>query len=140
MVSRRTEEMSSFIVMDVLERAIRPFLARVAQAGLDDRLSAREHAYIYVLQDFEGIGDVIDKELAPVSRKLAEKKAAFSQEGLDELRKTIREVRSSRDKEARISRKLGIRKDEFMEMDRLIRGYESDCRRGRLRWGNLVPR
>jgi RNA polymerase primary sigma factor len=41
---------------------------------------------------------------------------------LKELRKTIREVRSSRDKETRICRKLGIRKDEFMEMDRLIRG------------------
>ena len=32
---------------------------------------------------------------------------------LKELRKTIREVRNSREREARISRKLGIRKEEF---------------------------
>jgi RNA polymerase primary sigma factor len=41
---------------------------------------------------------------------------------LKELKKTIREIQSSRDKEIRISRKLGIRKDEFMEMDRLVKG------------------
>ncbi len=40
---------------------------------------------------------------------------------LKELKKAIRDVRSSREKETRLARKLGIRKDEFMEMDRLIK-------------------
>ncbi len=71
--------------VDILEKAIRPFLARAAQAGLDPVLSTRERAFIYAVQDLEGIGDVITKELAPVSRKLAEGGAAFSAEGLAEL-------------------------------------------------------
>lgn len=72
--------------VDVLEKAIRPFLARAAQRGLDPALAARERAFIYAVQDLEGVGDVVTKELAPVSRKLAEGGAAFSEEGLAELR------------------------------------------------------
>jgi len=71
--------------VDILEKAIRPFLARVAQRGLEPRLSAREHAYIYIVQDLEGIGDIITKEIAPVGVKLTERKASFSPEGLAEL-------------------------------------------------------
>ncbi len=40
---------------------------------------------------------------------------------LRDLRKAIRDVRVSRDREPRICKKLGIRKEEIMEMDRLIR-------------------
>ena len=71
--------------VDVLERAIRPFLAKVAQQGLEPQLSAREHGFIYVLQDYEGIGDILTKEIAPVSGKLAESKRTFSEEGIKEL-------------------------------------------------------
>jgi RNA polymerase primary sigma factor len=39
---------------------------------------------------------------------------------IKDLRATIREVLSSKEKENRICRKLGIRKEEFQEMDRLI--------------------
>jgi phosphate:Na+ symporter len=72
--------------VDVLEKAIRPFLAKVAQQGLEPQLSAREHGLIYVLQDFEGIGDVLTKEIAPVSGKLAETDRTFSEDGLSELK------------------------------------------------------
>jgi phosphate:Na+ symporter len=72
--------------IDVLEHAIRPFLAKVAQQGLDPQLSAREHGFIYIVQDFEGIGDVLTKEIAPVSAKLAESKRTFSEEGVGELK------------------------------------------------------
>jgi phosphate:Na+ symporter len=71
--------------VDILEKAIRPFLAQVAQRGLDPKLSAREHGFIYIVQDFEGIGDVINKEIASVGRKLFEKDLLFSEEGLSEL-------------------------------------------------------
>ncbi len=40
---------------------------------------------------------------------------------LRDLRKAIRDVRVARDREPRICKKLGIRKEEIMEMDRLIR-------------------
>ncbi len=71
--------------VDVLEKAIRPFLAKVAQQGLEPKLSAREHGFIYIVQDFEGTGDVITKELASVGRKMAEKGVNFSKEGMEEI-------------------------------------------------------
>ena len=73
--------------VDILEKAIRPFLARVAQQGLSPELSAKEHGYIYIVQDFEGMGDIITKELAPVGTKLADRSAAFSEEGLADIRR-----------------------------------------------------
>lgn len=71
--------------VDTLEKQIRPFLARVAQSRLDSAQSAREHAYIYTVQDLEGIGDVLSKEIVVAARKLAVKGLAFSPEGLVEL-------------------------------------------------------
>jgi phosphate:Na+ symporter len=73
--------------LDILERAIRPFLAQIAQGGLDPVLSAREHAFIYLVQDLEAIGDIITKELAPAARKLAYSGTAFSGEGMSELKR-----------------------------------------------------
>ncbi len=87
-----TEEATSLLrreddKLDLLERSIRPFLARVAQEPLTPELTAREHAFIYVVQDLEGIGDLLSKEIAPVAEKLAERDQAFSAEGLEELRR-----------------------------------------------------
>ena len=71
--------------VDILEKSIRPFLAKVAQSRLEPDQSAREHAFIYMVQDLEGIGDVLSKEIAPAAGKLAAKGRAFSPEGLVEL-------------------------------------------------------
>jgi len=48
---------------------------------------------------------------------------------LKDLRATIRDVLSSREREIRICRKLGIRREEFQEMDRLIRSTGRRCQR-----------
>jgi phosphate:Na+ symporter len=72
--------------LDILERAIRPFLADVARAGLPPDMIAHEHAFIYIVQDLESVGDVLSKEIAGVVFKLADRKQAFSPEGLAELR------------------------------------------------------
>jgi len=71
--------------VDILEKSIRPFLARVARARLEPDESAKEHAFIYVVQDLEGIGDVLSKEIAPAAGKLAARGMAFSPDGLLEL-------------------------------------------------------
>jgi len=71
--------------VDILEKSIRPFLAKVAQSRLEPDESAKEHAFIYMVQDLEGIGDVLSKEIAPAAGKLALKGRAFSEEGLVEL-------------------------------------------------------
>jgi phosphate:Na+ symporter len=73
--------------VDSLESAIRPFLADVARAGLPPDMIASEHAYIYIVQDLESVGDVLSKEIAGAVFKLADRKQAFSPEGLAELRR-----------------------------------------------------
>ena len=71
--------------VDILEKAIRPFLAKVAHARLEPEQAAREHAFIYIVQDLEGIGDILSKEIAAAGRKLAQKERRFSEEGMLEL-------------------------------------------------------
>ncbi len=72
--------------LDILEKSIRPFLARVAQEDLSPDLSATEHAFIYIVQDLEGIGDLVSKEIAGAVAKLADREQAFSPDGLTELK------------------------------------------------------
>lgn len=72
--------------VDILERAIRPFLAKVAHARLEPDQAAKEHAFIYIVQDLEGIGDILSKEIATAGRKLAQAGKHFSEEGVTELR------------------------------------------------------
>ncbi len=50
-------------------------------------MSAHEHAYIYIVQDLESVGDVLSKEIAGAVFKLADRNQAFSPEGLAELRR-----------------------------------------------------
>ena len=90
--------------VDILERSIRPFLAKVAQSRLEPDQSAREHAFIYVVQDLEGIGDVLSKEIAPAAAKLAAKGRAFSPEGLVELQQYGSKIL---DKFERVTRAVG---------------------------------
>ena len=71
--------------LDILEKAIRPYLAQVAQANLSKKLVAREHAFIYFVQDLEGIGDLLTKEIANTAGKMEDKGKTFSPEDLAEL-------------------------------------------------------
>jgi phosphate:Na+ symporter len=72
--------------VDILDKAIRQYLGRVAQSELTRKLLAREHAFVYIVQDLEGIGDLLTKEIAHTGRKLYKKKLSFSPEGVMELR------------------------------------------------------
>ncbi len=59
---------------------------------------------------------------------------------LKDLKCTIREVRSSKDAEVRVCKKLGIRKEEFFEMERLIRTSIRKCQRVEQEAGMAVDR
>ncbi|MBN2715423.1 MAG: Na/Pi cotransporter family protein [Deltaproteobacteria bacterium] len=72
--------------VDILEKAIRPYLAKVAQGDVSHAVISKEHAFIDLVQDLEGIGDIITRELARSSQKLERHNVAFSPEGLQELR------------------------------------------------------
>lgn len=90
-IEKPTEEGAAFLKaqddkLDILEKSIRPFLARVSQESLSDELKAREHAFIYIVQDLEGTGDVLSKEIAGVIAKLADRELHFSEEGIHELK------------------------------------------------------
>ncbi len=80
--------------LDILEKSIRPFLARVGQEELSPDLSATEHAFIYIVQDLEGIGDLVSKEIASAVEKLAGREQAFSADGLAELRSYHEKLRA----------------------------------------------
>ena len=72
--------------VDILEKAIRPYLAGIAQEEISDSLISEEHAFIDLVQDLEGIGDIITRELARSSQKLDRHNVVFSPEGLQELK------------------------------------------------------
>ena len=71
--------------LDILEKAIRPFLARVAQKGLAEEAAARERALIYITADLEGAGDLLSKEVLHAGAKLAAARHTFSEEGAKDI-------------------------------------------------------
>ncbi len=73
--------------VDILDKAIRAYLAQVGQRELSDDNAAREHAYIYLCVWLESIGDILNTEVAKTATKLEDRGLAFSEEGLGELRR-----------------------------------------------------
>ncbi|GAB4299269.1 MAG: hypothetical protein Kow0090_14740 [Myxococcota bacterium] len=72
--------------LDTLEKAIRPFLAKVAQRELTHEAAARERALVFITEHIEGAGDILSKEVLRAGEKLAQMKIRFSEEGLKELK------------------------------------------------------
>jgi phosphate:Na+ symporter len=72
--------------VDILEKAVRNYLSQLSTDTMTDQISAKEHAYIYIIQDLEAIGDLITKEIAHASKKLDKRDIHFSMEGLDEIK------------------------------------------------------
>jgi phosphate:Na+ symporter len=75
--------------IDILERAIRPFLTRVAQQELDNAAAARERALVYVADTMEGIGDIVVRSLLHALEKMAQRGLRFSDEGRIELLSSV---------------------------------------------------
>lgn len=72
--------------LDVLERAIRPFLAKVSQTGLAESVATRERGLIYITEHLEGGGDLLAKEVLHTAARLTETGGSFSAEGIAELK------------------------------------------------------
>ncbi len=118
-----TDRLESQLAVKRLSAKKRAALEADVQENRDKMLATLENIRL-VKQQIDNIVAKFKTLILQVDRSEEDIVACERRTGmtLKELRKTIREVRSSRDKETRICRKLGIRKDEFMEMDRLIRG------------------
>jgi len=73
--------------IDLLDRAIRFYLAKISQETLTDSQAAQEMALLSIAADLEGVGDIISKELARLAQKKVEKQRTFSEEGWQEIQK-----------------------------------------------------
>lgn len=75
------------IKADILRNAIVPYLTRLAQRNLDEEESKHEVSYLYLVNDLEAIGDIVDKNIMPMARKMISQKLSFSSDGFAEIRK-----------------------------------------------------
>lgn len=72
--------------IDVLEKAIRFYLAEISIDGLSEEQSKRFMALLTIAADLEDIGDTISHELAQLAKKKAKRHIFFSDDGWRDLR------------------------------------------------------
>lgn len=70
---------------DKLRNAIVPYLTKLGQGYLSEELSDQEIQLLFITDDFESIGDVIDKNILPMMRKKFDEGLWFSDEGWDDI-------------------------------------------------------
>ncbi len=71
--------------IDVLEKSVRLYLARMSSKGADCEMAADEVALLTVASEIEDIGDAIHRDLLKVARRKRRKLARFSEAGWNEL-------------------------------------------------------
>ncbi len=81
--------------VDILDREIKLYLARISREGLNDEQSGRDFDIMHFSDNMENIGDVIDKNLMEIARKRVEKDLTFSGAGVREIKDLYREVISN---------------------------------------------
>lgn len=78
--------------VDNLHNAIIPYLAQMSQEELSDSQSTLCINYMYIQNELESIGDVIDKNIMSLAVKRIEQNLVFSEEGFHELEHLIYRV------------------------------------------------
>ncbi|MBB6479792.1 Na/Pi cotransporter family protein [Spirochaeta isovalerica] len=78
--------------VDILHKAIITFLARLSQVELSSAQSQQCLNYIYIQNELESIGDVIDKNIMSLAAKKMDRNLLFSEEGFHELEHLIYKV------------------------------------------------
>ena len=78
--------------VDTLHKAIIPFLAKLSQEELTVRESDLCRNYMYIQNELESIGDVIDKNIMSLASKKIEQNLKFSEDGFHELEHLIYKV------------------------------------------------
>lgn len=73
--------------IDMLDREVRFYLAKIFQEALTEKQTAQQMALLSVTADLEGIGDIISKDLSHLARKKVAKSRIFSQQGWQDLQK-----------------------------------------------------
>lgn len=73
--------------IDILDKAIRFYLAKLSQEQLSDEQAQSQYKLFNIAGNLEDIGDIVSKELVSLAEKKWNKKRTFSEEGLKELRR-----------------------------------------------------
>jgi phosphate:Na+ symporter len=73
------------IKVDKLRHAIVDYLRKIASKNLTEEESRQEIKYLYIINDIENIGDIIDKNIMPIAKKATELDVLFSSEGWYEI-------------------------------------------------------
>ncbi|MDD5772075.1 MAG: Na/Pi cotransporter family protein [bacterium] len=72
--------------IDKLNRTIHDFLVQLAQNSLTDSDSKTDTGILYILNDIENIGDIVDKNLIRLGEKKINENISFSNEGEEEIK------------------------------------------------------
>ncbi|MEW6087653.1 MAG: Na/Pi cotransporter family protein [bacterium] len=72
--------------IDKLNRTIHDFLVQMAQNTLSTNESKTDTGILYILNDIENIGDIVDKNMIRLGEKKINENVSFSNEGENEIR------------------------------------------------------
>ena len=78
--------------VDILRNEIIPFLTKVAARELTQEESVQEVIYLYITNEFESIGDVIDKNILVLAEKMIENNYHFSSDGSEDIQRLHRDI------------------------------------------------
>ncbi len=116
--------------VDALQRSIRHYLTTLAaDPELQAETSAREIGLLYVINDLENIGDIVDKNLAELALKKLHGRHEFSADGMADLRQFDRRVAEQFDRaisafaasDKRLAGEVIAQKDALSELEREMR-------------------
>jgi len=71
--------------VDTLHKTIIPFLAKISGKELGEEESKRSINYLYIENELESIGDILDKNLIVMAKKMIDNNLSFSEQGSQEL-------------------------------------------------------
>jgi phosphate:Na+ symporter len=115
--------------VDLLEESIKSYLTRLSQQTLTEEQSKREVGLLFVINDLEHIGDIVDKSMMQLARKKVEHSLTFSPSGMAEVedlhRRVVENLQSvinaitTRDQE--LAQKVLLQKGTISRMERELR-------------------
>jgi len=79
-------------VVDRLEEHIKHYLTRLSEQSLAPEQSKREVSLLFMIQDLENIGDIVDKNLMELAKKKISNHLEFSAEGARDIEQLARLV------------------------------------------------
>ena len=116
-VLEKVNELDSKI--DLLHKEIITFLARLSQEELSEKESEICMNYMYIQNELESIGDIIDKNVMSLAVKKIEENLIFSEEGFHEIEHFIFKLKNNFQ-----SLSMALRDDNLVQAKSLLDSYK----------------